>query len=483
MADQSDMLATSGDYAAMLPYWQRVADITEGVEALRRRPRVYLPQFPNESAKNYAYRNANSKFSDIFSDIVESLSSKPFSREVGLANESVQERVAAVVEDADRTGNHLHVFAQDVFHAGIANAIDWILVDHTKAPATNTVAEERKAGSRPYLVRIPALNMLAVYSGMHAGREVFTYAKIDETRTVVKGGKEMVVPRVRILARDELTGKDGEVVGYGHPRFEVWEKPAGADAWALVDQGALSIAEIPLVPFFTGRRKPGTWQITTPLKRVADLQIEHYQQETNLKSAKELTAFPVFKGEGVSPPVDAEGKPVSIPLGPSTMLWAPLNDNGHHGSYGILEISATSLQFLSAEIDKTEAQMRELGRQPLTSGTSGITQVAAAFASQRSASAVQAWAFLLKDALEKSLRYAAQWMGDTLEPVVYVHTDFAIELGADKAPELLAQMKKDGDLSLATLWDELKRRAILSPEFNADDEAHRLLDEVPAGNQ
>lgn len=66
MAD-TDYLATSADYKAMLGYWTKVAAIRGGVDAMRKAGKSYLPQFPNESDPNYDYRLANSKFTDIYS--------------------------------------------------------------------------------------------------------------------------------------------------------------------------------------------------------------------------------------------------------------------------------------------------------------------------------------------------------------------------------------------------------------------------------
>ncbi len=486
MAENTDMLAPSGDYRAMQRYWTTVDDILGGVETMRAGGKKYLPQFPNESSCNYQHRRKNSKFTNIFRDITENLASKPFTREVGLADDSVPEPIKAVVEDVDRAGNHLHVFAAEVFEAGIQKAIDWIFVDHTRLPQGATLADERRMGARPFWVRIPAENMLAVHSAIVDGKEEFVYARIDETYTQQDGMDEETIPCVRVLIRDPI--RDGrQILGYGQARFEVWEQTtinsapgrAKSVTWQKVDEGPISIGVIALVPFFTGKRTPGTWRIAPPMQDIADLQVEHYQQETNLKSAKELTAFPMFKGDGISPPLDKEGKQMVLPLGPSTVLYAPMNENGNHGQWGILEISAASLQFLSAQIKETEQQMRELGRQPLTAGSTGITQVAAAFASQKASSAIQAWAYLLKDALEKALRYTAQWLSITLEPTVYVNTDFAIELGSDKAPEVLLKMHDAKVISTETLRDEMKRRSILSPEFDNEAEEKRLEEELP----
>lgn len=475
---ETDKLSTSADYQAMLPYWQKVAAIRGGVEAMRGMGKAFLPQFPNESTKNYDYRRANSKFTDIYSDIIENLASKPFSKEVSLSNDNVADAIKAVVEDIDGGGNHLHVFADNVFFNGIHNAIDWILVDHTAVPQGATVADERAMGARPYWVRIPSTEMLWVESAVFNGKEQFVYAKIYEPITRRDdSGNDTLVERVRVLVRDAV--ENGQ---YAPARFEIWEKVkrAGAEVWEITDAGPISIGVIALVPFFTGRREGSSWRIRPPMRNVADLQIEHYQQETNLKNAKELTAFPMFKGEGIDPPKDKTGNVLEAPIGPSAFLWSPSAQQGETvGKYGILEISAASLQFLSDEVDKTEKQMREIGRQPLTAGSSGITQVAAAFASQKASSAVQAWAFLLKDALERAFKFTAMWLRIELEPTVYVNTDFAIELGDDKAPDTLLSMHEKGVLSTTTLWHEMKRRNILSPEFETEIEEERILNEVP----
>jgi hypothetical protein len=231
MAD-TDYLATSADYKAMLGYWTKVAAIRGGVDAMRKAGAAYLPQFPNESDPNYDYRLANSKFTDIYSDIVENLASKPFSKEVTLANDTVPEAIKVVTEDIDGGGNHLHVFADTVFFNGIHNAIDWILVDYPTVPEGATLADEKRIGARPYWVNIPATDMLWVESKVINGKEQFTYAKIYEPVTQREStGTEQRIDRVRILLRDELEGGQ-----YGPARYEIWEKATTNNAgWTLID--------------------------------------------------------------------------------------------------------------------------------------------------------------------------------------------------------------------------------------------------------
>jgi hypothetical protein len=45
--------------------------------------------------------------------------------------------------------------------------------------------------------------------------------------------------------------------------------------------------------------------------------------------------------------------------------------------------------------------------------------------------------------------------------------------------EELGKAKERGDISLETYWEELKRRKVLSPEFNVERERKRLLEDIP----
>ncbi|GAA4169157.1 DUF4055 domain-containing protein [Shinella granuli] len=481
MADNTDLLSTSGDYQAMVPYWTMVGTIMRGAAAMRKVPK-FLPQFPSEGDENYKYRRENAKFTNIYRDIVENLASKPFTKEVRLASESVPAQLKAVVEDVDGQGNHLHAFATQYFFNGVNSAIDWLLVDHTRLPEGATLEDERRIGARPFWVRIAATDMLAVYSAVIAGKEQFVYARMNETyvRRADNGIDEETISRARILARDPITDDAGNVLDYAPARFEVWEKGSDAgDQWMLIEEGPITIGVIALVPFVTGRRDGSTWRILPPLNDVAELQIEHYQAETNLKMAKEQTAFPMLAGNGITPPLDGSGKPITVPIGPASVLYAPMNDQGHHGEWQYIEPSATSLKFLSDEVDKLEHQMREIGRIPLTAGTAGMTQITAMLQSQKVSSAVQAWAWLLKDALEKAFKFTAMWLNVNVEPTVFVNTNIAVDLGSNKTPEILRGMRQDGDLSQQTYWEEMRERGVLSQEFEADREIKRLEEELP----
>lgn len=474
---------TSADYDVSKPYLDMVETILKGTDAMREAGEAYLPQFPNETPDDYDYRRVNAKFTNVYSDIVSTLASKPFSDECQV-NDDAGERIKALAEDIDGRGNNLHVFAENTFYNGLNYAIDWIVVDYAKVGPGASLADEKRIGARPYWIHVPAQRMLAVYSATIAGQEAFVHARMKETSTARVGFDEVTTERIRIFDRAPIYDAEGKnLIGYSPATFEVWEKRVSAGrrkstSWEIADSGPITIGVIPIVPFIAGRRIGGSWRFQPPLKDAAFLQIEHYQQETALKCAREMTAFPMLAGNGVAPAM-VDGKPAPVPVSPKSVLYAPPSgDNGSHGEWRFIEPDATSLKFLSGEVDKTEAQLRELGRQPLMA-TSGITVVAAAFASQKASSVLQSWALRLKDALEQAFKLTAMWLNDSAQPTVRLFTDFDLDMTDEKGPEVLTKMRESGDLSQGTLWAEMKRRGILGPDFEAEKERDLIVKEMP----
>lgn len=494
MAAKTTPDTVSSDHEAMSPYWAKVDTILGGAETMRAAGETYLPQFPNETDADYDYRRENAKFTNIFADIVGTLASKPFGEEVAVANDGASDAIKMLAEDIDGRGNHLHVFAANTFYAGINDAVSWILVDYTKARTRAdgrplSLDEEKRQGLRPYWVHIPARRMLAVYSDVIQGKETFIHARISETVLRREGFGEVSIERVRVFNRDPIfevlaDGKaTDQIVDYAPATFAVYEKKAktgnrGGHGWDVAESGDVTLGVIPLVPFVTGRRLEGAWRFAPPMLDAADLQIEHYQEETRLKMSKELVGSPMLAGNGVQPSL-VDGQPAPVPVGPKAVLYAPpYGDSGSHGEWKYIVIDAAGLTFLASQVDATEKQLRELGRQPLMT-TSGITVVAASFATQKAGSVLKAWALGLKDALEQALMLTAKWLGDGSEPtIVWNLDDLDLDLDGQDGPTTLLDARKNGDLSQETLWSEFKRRSILSADFDADEERQRIEDEM-----
>jgi hypothetical protein len=235
---------------------------------------------------------------------------------------------------------------------------------------------------------------------------------------------------------------------------------------------------IPVVPFTTGRRDGRTYRYFPALTDAADLQVELYQSESGLKFARVLTAYPMLAGNGVKAQTNADGTVKRVVVGPNKVLYGGVDAAGNAGSWGYIEPGSESLKFLQTDIDNTIKEMRELGRVPLSATSGNLTVVSTSVSANKSRSAVKAWAYSLKDALENAMVLTAKWMDSDYEPLVSVFTEFD-DFISGKDYEVLIQMRAAGDISQLTLWEENKRRGLLSAEFDAEQEIARLLGETP----
>lgn len=466
----------SRDWSAMIGFWQKVSDIVDGAERMREQHVLYLPKFPNESEATYAFRWKNAKFTNVYRDIVENLASKPFEQEVTLidgVNKSndevtIPQQFLDFVEDVDGSGNTLSTFLADTFFDGINSTIDWISVDYSNVPAGNrSVADEKRMGIRPYWSHVKAANVLECRSKIINGKEEINYFRMLEWETEGK--------HVRIIQRDQQGvwwHLYREVIGTGMFRYE------------LVDSGLITIGLIPMVPFVTGRRVGRSWVFRPMLRDAADLQIELFQDESGLKNIKAISAFPMLVAVGVDPEKIGTGAnaPIKpIQTGPETVLYGGRSKGtGSGGDWKFIQPEADVMTFLQSDVEKTQAQLRELGRNPLTAQTAGVTVINSAVAANKTNSAVQICAGSLKNAAENALVITGMWLKisrEQYDPEVFVFTDFDV-LGSVEDLTALLEARKNGDISRPTLWLEMQRRGILSGEFDADKEIELLLEDM-----
>jgi len=456
------------DMAAMVPYWDLTDTLVDGIEAMRNAGTKYLPQFPAETKDDYSFRLNNSTvMTNIFADVVETLASKPFEKDTVLSEEASDE-MEEFAENVDGDGSVLSVFAAQVLYNGVKAGVDWIWVDYPEVDASvRTIADAKARNLRPYWTRVLGRNVLRCETAFDGSKRYISFIRIYEPGPVDQ------IRDMRVEA--------GQVVWTLYEKTDKWDDVKKTH-YRQIKNGMLAIDEIPLVPFFTGRRDGHSFKFDPPLKAAAEQQLHLYQAETGFNHVTTLSAYPILSASGVSPDKDEQGNPKPIKRGPSVVLYAPpTGEGGSAGEWKYVEPSSNSLMFLQKRIDTIVLNLRELGRQPLTATSSNLTTVTTSFAAGKSKSAVKAWAILLKDALENAFRLTAKWMQSTESVEVSVYTEFD-DFVDGKDYDALRTARDAGDISLETYWEEGKRRGLFSPRFTAERERSRLLNDIPSDN-
>lgn len=478
-----DPSQTSSDYQEQIDFWCMVSAILGGEHAIKLGTTSYLPKFSNERLGVYQYRLANAPFTNVYADISKNLSSKPFSKELAMKEET-PDQYLKLAENIDGQGNNLHVFAATAFKGAVDKGVHWILVDFNKPSPANgrkvlSIADVKAQKLRPYWVHVAAEQMLAVYSDFVDGVEVIHHARIRETSTEVNGFSETHVTRIRVLNRERQIDEAGKTTGYRPATWEIWENvTAGTvSVWNRTDGGDLSIGEIPLVPVILTARRGGSWCVAPPLKDLAYAQISAYRQEANLAWVDVMTTFPMVCVSGMETK-NQDGSSVELTVGPNTVWIIPQNGagTGPAGTVSVVETSGAASAQLQARLELAWKKMADLGMQPMTEAN--LTVVTTANVSKKASSSVQAWAFLFKDSLELAWKYTAMWLGDAgFEPEVIIHTDFAVDIQGAQELDALLKAEAQGIYSKQTVREQFRRRDVVVNDIDDAEEEQRLAEE------
>lgn len=479
-----DPSTTSADYDEQIAFWNMVTAILGGKPAIQAGATLYLPKFRKEQEQVYRYRLENAPFTNLYADSTRTLGSKPFAKEAELAD-GTPDQYVKLADNIDGQGNNLHVFLSVAFKAALDKGIHWILVDYSKAklPASGrplSVDEVNKSGARPYWVHVAAEQMISVHSCFVDGIETIYEARIRENSVELVGFKDKIVERIREYNRERFVGEGGTVDALGPATWTLWEKhtdAAGKVTWDVIDAGDFTIGIIPLVPVILTKRCSGSnWVVEPALRDLAYAQITEYRQEANLEWIKIMTCFPMLCVSGMVK--DEKAAAPEVVVGPNTVFFIPQNNSGTGaaGDVKIVEPGAQSIAENRAQLELTRKEMRDLSMQPLA--LANITIVLSTHLSKKASSAVQAWAFLFKDAAEQAWKYTAMWLGDdAFEPEVVIHTDFGIDIESGKELDALLKAEAAGVYSKQTVRGEFKRRDIVSNDLTDDEEQQRLAEE------
>lgn len=459
----------SSDWVAMDPKWRTINDVMAGGDAIRAAGTRYLPRYEAESVANYNRRLRDAPWRPEWVDALDSLCARPFTKPVTVqATEgNVPDQMQAIVDDVDAHGNALGVLAKEFFKKGVAKGVAALMVDHTRDPLVigghaRTLADEKAMGVRPYWYIIDPENLLAVYYTQVKGKFVVTYAKVRECGTERDEFGERSYDRIRIMELDAA----------GKAFWTLYEKQSN-NAYVQVDSGEFTIGVIPMVLFFTGERA-GNFTVTPPLYELCGVQLELYRAMARESEILNFAGWPNLVFVGMKKP---EGDD-SIVVGPSVSYYAP------HGEAGESDVKyigpdAPVIEQVAKSPERIMENFRRLAKQPEIKKSGGVpTATESAISGSRAHAAVESWAALLKDALDQALKFTAMWLNlpDTVTSVV--QTDFIAHSRSVEEANVLGSAQKRGVISKRTEQSELKRRGILSSDFDPEEEEQQIAKET-----
>jgi hypothetical protein len=465
MSAQLTVASMSAERNSMSEQWQMISDIRNGLQSVIKRGESYLPKFEEESGEDYKRRLASASWRPEFTDALEALVSRPFSKQIKIQG-SVSPAIQAVIDDADRRKNNLTVFAKELFTNAVADGWSAVLVDYPDMAGAVTIADDLAVGARPYFVNIRARDVLALYTSFDGGSEYVSHMRIRETHIKRDGYKELFTNRIRVLEPD---------------RWELWEAVSpvgGTSAATLANGGYQLISEgrisrngkqgVPVAFLWIGQRK-GTLAVKPPLLDLAHMQLELY------RAGSRKDEILTYSGAPMLAVIGAEQPEQRLKTGPRVSLFVPPGDGNVDIKY--IQPAAANIEQVRLEFDAIVQDMRRLAMQPVVQKAGVLTATATSVDESRSHSVLQSWGNLLSDSLNQALTFAAEYIGEESTITVSVHSDYSAGSSSQQELTALASTRQAKDISRQTYLEELSRRSILGPQFSIDDEEERLAEE------
>jgi len=435
--------------SAMGTQWPMILSLLVGTDAMRKGGTKYLPQWPNEQAESYASRLATATLYPAFSRTVEVMASKPFSKPVAI-DEDTPPRIVEWLDDVDLSGRNLHAFSADVMLDCISYGLSGVLVDYPQASQVRTRADEMVTGVRPYFAHYKPQSILGWKSTKRNGMEVLTQVRLLESVEEEDGpfGTKQV-EQVRVL----------------EPGLWFVYRKIG-DSWNIHEEGTTTLSEIPFVFFYGIRKSFGIG--VAPLLELAFQNVEHWQSLSDQQTILHVARVPILTVIGAND--DSQ-----ITVGASSAVKLPVG-----ADMRFVEHSGQAIEAGRKSLLDLEERMRQTGAELLVLKPGDITATQVTSENEANRCTLQKIVEVFEDCLDQCLQYMADWVGETDGGSVSLFTDFGAATLGEASAELLLKANQSGKLSDETMFDEWKRRGIISPENEWNDEQERIAEQGPA---
>lgn len=454
MTDNNPIAKQSSAVEKMAQEWPVISALMGGTRTMRETGQQFLPKWPKEDDESYKARLLSAVLHNVFKRTVKILASKPFSKSVKLSDE-VPERIKKWLDDADLQGRNLQAFASVVFQEAVAYGLSGVLIDFQKRdPELRTLADEKAAGLRPYFVHYSPWNILGWRTELSNGSHKLIQLRLKEYATEPDGEYgEKTVDRIRVLEP-------------GSWRLFEKESSTNKDEWTLIDEGTTTLQEIPFVPFYGNRT--GLMTGEPPILDLAYQNIEHYQSSSDQQTILHVARVPILTVIGGN---DED----AITVGTSSAVRLPIGASMQYVEHSGAAIAAGRQSLLDLE-----ERMRQTGAELLLLKPGNVTATEVNSDDEGNKCDLQRMTESAEDSLDQCLQFMADWIGEENGGNVELFKDFGAATLSDASAQLLLTTAQAGKISDQTLIDEYKRRGILSPDLDFEEEKERLEEQGPA---
>jgi len=421
----------NSSWVNMEPHWGLIETLLGGTYKIRKGHRKFLPQEPRELDEAYDNRLQRSVLAPYYVRLERMLAGMLTRKPVRL--DDVSDVIREQLFDVDLQGNDLQTWLFQASRISIRYGHVGVLVD---APTSGE-------NGRPYWVSYTPRDILGWRSELKDGKQELTQLRLQE-KIVVPDGLygEKQVEQVRVLTPGA---------------FEIHQKDQQGD-FKVVDEGRTSLSAIPFSVAYSNRM--GVLESIPPLADIAELNLQHYQVQSDLSNQLHISAVPMLAIFGF--PQSAE----EISAGPGEALALP---EGASAQY--IEPAGNSYDAQFRRLEQIASQINELGLAAvLGSKLVGETAEAKRIDRSQGDSTMMVVAQQMQDMIDNCLRFHAEYMQESNAGSSLVNRDF---MGVRLEPleiQALLQLYTAGTITQETLLLQLEAGEVLGDDFDVENE-------------
>ena len=418
-------------YQRMANFWGLIEDLKEGTYKIRSEHRKYLPQLEREVDDSYDRRLSRSNVVPFMQRIEKMLAGMLVRKPVRL--DGVSDLVREQLFDVSLEGDDLNVWLYTTARTVISYGHCGVLVD---APKDGDKV-------RPYWVTYEPKNILGWRTEVIDGVRQLTQLRLME-QVVEPDGKygEKIVKQIRVLEPG---------------RFEIHRKDKKGE-YKLHDEGEMSIKDkIPFSVAYSNR--VGYYESRSPLYDIAELNLKHYQIQSDLDNILHISSVPLLAVFGY-PNSD------EITTGPSEALSLP---------------PESRMEYISPSSDSYESQFRRLEDLKDQINTLSLAAVlgqklvgesaeAKRIDRSQNDSTMMVVAQQMQDLIDNCLKFHSEYLNEPNAGSSFVNRDFVTARLEPQEIKSLLALFTAGTISQETLLTQLSSGEILGDDFDVEEE-------------
>jgi hypothetical protein len=424
----STVASPNAAYQRMAQFWDLITDLKEGTYKIRSEHRKYLPQEARETDDSYDVRLSRSTVVPYLQRIEKMLSGMLVRKPVRL--DDVSDLVREQLFDVDLEGNDLNVWLYQTARQAISFGHVGVLVD----------APKEGDKTRPYWVTYTPKDILGFRSEIIEGVRQLTQLRLMEQ---VVEPDDKVIKQIRVLERG---------------RYEIHRKDGKKGEYRLFDEGKTSIRDkIPFAIAYSNR--VGYYESRSPLYDIAELNLKHYQIQSDLDNILHISSVPLLAVFGY-PNAD------EITTGPSEALSLP---------------PESRMEYISPSGDSYDSQFQRLSdikdqintlslAAVLGQKLVGETAEAKQIDRSQNDSTMMVIAQQMQDLIDNCLKFHSEYLNEPNAGSSYVNRDFVSARLQPQEITSLLTLFTAGTISQETLLKQLSTGEILGDDFDVEEE-------------